>query len=71
MSDSFCDPMDCSPPGSSVHGILQASNWGGLPLPPPGDILPDPGVEPTPQTPLCAILLYKVGLMVTQKTQAL
>ena len=19
-----CDPMDCSPPGSSVHGILQA-----------------------------------------------
>ena len=20
----FCDPMDCSPPGSSVHGILQA-----------------------------------------------
>ena len=24
MSDSVCDPMDCSPPGSSVHGILQA-----------------------------------------------
>ena len=23
MSDS-CDPMDCSPPGSSVHGIFQA-----------------------------------------------
>ena len=23
MSD-FCDPMDCSPQGSSVHGILQA-----------------------------------------------
>ena len=23
MSDS-CDPMDCTPPGSSVHGILQA-----------------------------------------------
>ena len=21
---SDCDPMDCSPPGSSVHGILQA-----------------------------------------------
>ena len=20
----YCDPMDCSPPGSSVHGILQA-----------------------------------------------
>ena len=21
---TFCDPMDCSLPGSSVHGILQA-----------------------------------------------
>ena len=21
---SLCDPMDCSPPSSSVHGILQA-----------------------------------------------
>ena len=20
---TMCDPMDCSPPGSSVHGILQ------------------------------------------------
>ena len=21
---TLCDPMDCSPPGSSVHGVLQA-----------------------------------------------
>ena len=21
---TFCDPVNCSPPGSSVHGILQA-----------------------------------------------
>ena len=21
---ALCDPMDCSPPGSSVHGIFQA-----------------------------------------------
>ena len=21
---ALCDPMDCSPPGTSVHGILQA-----------------------------------------------
>ena len=21
---TLCDPMDCSPPGSAVHGILQA-----------------------------------------------
>ena len=28
------DPMDCSPPGSSVHGILQAKvlEWGAIPL---------------------------------------
>ena len=39
------DLMDCSPAGSSVHGILQEEYWSGLPFPPPGD-LPDPGIEP-------------------------
>ena len=30
---TLCDPMDCSPPGSSVHGILQAKilEWGAMP----------------------------------------
>ena len=42
---TLCDPMGCSPPGSSVHGISQAEYWSGLPCPPPGD-LPDPGIEP-------------------------
>ena len=42
----LCDPMDCSPPGSSVHGIFQARVWSGLPFPSPGD-LPDPRIEPT------------------------
>jgi len=37
--------MDCSPSGSSVHGILQAGLWSGLPLPSPGD-LPDTGIKP-------------------------
>ena len=37
--------MDCSPPGSSVHGILQQEYWSGLPFPPPGD-LPDLGIQP-------------------------
>ena len=31
------DSMDCSLPGSSVHGILQARYWSGLPYPPPGE----------------------------------
>ena len=35
MSDS-CDPMDCSPPGSSVHGISQARILEWVPLPTPG-----------------------------------
>ena len=31
---TLCDPMDCSPPGSSVHGILQARilDWVVLPF---------------------------------------
>ena len=41
---TLCDPMDYSPPGSSIHGILQASYWSGLPFPSPGDI-PNPGIE--------------------------
>ena len=35
---TLSDPMDCSPLGSSVHDILQASYWSGLPCPPPGCI---------------------------------
>ena len=27
---ALCDPMDCNPPDSSAHGILQARIWGGL-----------------------------------------
>ena len=45
LCPTLCDPMDCSPPGSPVLGILQSRIPGGLPCPPPG-YLPDPGVEP-------------------------
>ena len=24
LCPTLCDPMDCSPPGSSVHGMFQA-----------------------------------------------
>ena len=41
---TLCNPTDCSPPGSSVHEILQATGVG-CQCPPPGD-LPDPGIEP-------------------------
>ena len=37
--------MDCRPPGSSVHGILQVRILDGFPCPPPGD-LHNPGIKP-------------------------
>ena len=42
---TLCDPMDCSLPGSSLHGILQAKVLEWFAFPSPGD-LPDPGIEP-------------------------
>ena len=48
---TLCNPIDCSPPGSSVHGILQArilervtiSSSRGSSRP---EDLPDPGIKP-------------------------
>lgn len=46
-------PMDCSPPGSSVHRVFQAGITGvGLPFPPPGDL--DPGIKP--ESPVSPVL---------------
>ena len=42
---TLCDPMDCSLPGPSVHGISQARILEWLPFPSP-EHLPDPGIEP-------------------------
>ena len=42
---SSLQPMICSPPGSSAHGIFQTRVLSGLPFPLPKD-LPDPGIEP-------------------------
>ena len=32
LCPTLCDPMDCSPPGSSIHGIFQARvlEWGAI-----------------------------------------
>ena len=40
---TLCNSMGCSPPGSSVHGILQARI---LELPFPSPDFPEPGIEP-------------------------
>jgi len=42
---TLCYPVDCSPPGSSIHGILQARILSELPFPSPGYLL-DPGIKP-------------------------
>ena len=48
----LCDAMDCSPPGSPLHGFSRQECWSGLPFPSPGYLL-DPGMEPlSPQWPL-------------------
>ena len=53
---TLCNPMDCSPPGSSVHGIFLARILEWLTMPSsraadPGN-LPDPGSEPvSPSSP--------------------
>ena len=41
---TLCDPADCSPPGSSIHGILQARilEWVAISF---SRDLPDPGIE--------------------------
>ena len=40
LCPTLCNPMDCSPPGSSVHAIFKS----GLPFPSPRD-LPNPGIK--------------------------
>ena len=50
---TLCNPMDCSLPGSSVHGILQARIFQWVYMPSPED-LPNPGIDPDPDS-----LLYE------------
>ena len=43
---TVCDPMDSSPPSSSVHGVVQARTLEWVPFCSPRD-LPDSGMEPS------------------------
>ena len=36
LCPTLCDPTDCSPPGSSVHGIFPAKILEWVAFPPPG-----------------------------------
>ena len=49
LCPSLCDAVGCTPPGSSVHGIVQARilAWAAMPF---SGELPDPGSEAVPLT---------------------
>ena len=45
LCPTLCDPMDCSPPGSTVHGIFQARIMEWVTIPFSGGSSP-PGIKP-------------------------
>ena len=49
LCPTLCDPVDCSPPGSSVQGFPRQECWSGLSFPLLGNI-PDRGIKPTATT---------------------
>ena len=55
---TFWECMDCSPPGSSVPGILQARILEWVVMPSSRD-LPDPGIEPASLSLLHWQVLYR------------
>ena len=57
----LCDPVDCSPPGSSVHGVSWARYWSGLPFPTSSG-LTDLGTEPMSlESPAWGVRLFTTG----------
>ena len=57
----LCDPMDCSPPGSSSMKFSRQEYWNGLPFPTIGDLL-NPGFEPTsPALQVDSLPLHHLG----------
>ena len=56
---TLCDPMDCRPPGSCVHGFPRQKYQSGLPFPFP-DLL-HPGIEPLSLATKEAPLYHTIG----------
>ena len=64
---TLCDPMDCSPPGSSVHGVSQARilEWVAIPL---SGGLPDSVIEPaSPALQADSLPLHHLGSKIMPK----
>ena len=49
LCPTFCDPMDCSPPGSSIRGNSPGRILEWVAIRPPGD-LPNSGIKPRSPT---------------------
>ena len=54
---TLCSPMDCSPPGSPVHGILQARILEWVAVPSSKGLFPTQGLNPR----LVGLLLWQAG----------
>ena len=59
--------MDCSPPGSSIHGILQARILECIAISSPGD-LPHPGIEP--RSPALQVILYQLSYQESNENES-
>ena len=57
LCPTLCNLMDCSPPGSSVYGVLQARilEWVAIPF---SSDLPNLGIEP--RSPALQEILYQL-----------
>ena len=55
----LCDPMDCSPPGFSIHEILQARILEWVAIPSPQGIFPTQVLNPG--LPYCRQILYHLS----------
>ena len=64
---TLCDPVDCSPPGSSVHGDSPGKNTGvGCHF--PGAIKEDLGASPaSPSFPLVLVVASEAGSLGIEK----
>ena len=69
---TLCDPMDCSLPGVSIHGIFHSGILEWVAIPSKGD-LPNPGTEPgSPALGTDSLLFEPPGKqLLSNKTQAI
>ena len=65
---TLCHPIDCNPPGSSVHGILQAQILEWLPIPFSRGIFPTQGSNPC--VLLCRQILYHLSHQIRSVAQS-